>query len=452
MRIGVLSGVAGAMAIAMQLGMAQAQTVLQTAPSLKPTIDNADDIAAEDQNLPPPVIMQTPAEPETLPPRKRKIIANPFGPQPIPVGSFDLYPQLEIGAQVESDANSAKKGRQADGALRIKPSLRFASDWSRHSWTGSANASWLRYAKNDDLSSLTGSAETTFRLDIRHTTFAEFSAHYDVTQTQAGQSEVPSTAIGERRNHDLGLSTSLNHDFGGLEGSAKFSLDRKIFEDVALSGGGTENNADRNFVEPQLRLRGTLGQFNQPLRPFAELRYAPRFHDQTKDRNGQKRNSQGAGGSFGLSFNDSPYWSGELAAGYDYRRYADPALSAASVLGLNGTLIWQPTDLTTIVANSSFSLDESSQSGVSANPTWAAGVDITHAIRDNVSLIAGLSGSLTKTSADLEKSATAKAGIEWLANPNLAANLIFENTWTGASASTEASTDQKLIASIILRP
>ena len=78
----------------------------------------------------------------------------------------------------------------------------------------------------------------------------------------------------------------------GLEGRAKLGIERQIYEDVELSGGGTEDNSDRNNYTPSLALR--LSYTDPPaLKPFVELTYAPRFHDEKFDRNGLRRNSQG---------------------------------------------------------------------------------------------------------------------------------------------------------------
>jgi hypothetical protein len=55
------------------------------------------------------------------------------------------------------------------------------------------------------------------------------------------------------------------------------------------------------------------------LKPFVELTYAPRFHDEKLDRNGLRRNSQGLTASVGVALDHGPIWSGDAALVYSVR-------------------------------------------------------------------------------------------------------------------------------------
>ena len=367
-------------------------------------------------------------------------------------GAFQLKPSLEIGTVATNNVNLSSTNRQADIGLRLRPSLAFQSEWSRHSWRGNVSAEWLSYLATPSANTFTGTAETAFRLDIRHTTYADFTANANVTSTSAGTSEVPNTAVGNRQDWNLGTTAAINHDFGPMQGRLKFGITRQAFGNVALSGGGAENNADRNYIEPSLSLRGTWGSPAARLKPYVELTYDLRFHEQTLDRNGQKRNSQGVGAALGVTLQDGPIWTGDFSANFIARSYDDPALKTAMAVGLNGSLTWSPTPLWNVVASSGVGLAESEVIGVSATPSWNAGLNASYAMRNNITLRAGASATLTNNSTGLDTTLVASTGAEWQLNPYLSLSGTLQSTWFNAAAAGSSYNEQRATVAMVVKP
>ncbi len=391
------------------------------------------------------------AQDEPVPVVKKRAKTDSYAAIGVDAGGLRLFPSLEIGTVFSTNAAKSAGTKKADIGLNLKPSLRFESDWSRHSWTGSATADWQRFKNEDDLSTLTGAAETAFRLDIRHTTHADFKTSFTANQTGVENSQVPKTAASARRDYNFATSAALTHDFGGLETTAKLGLVRGIYDDVALVGGGTESNTDRNYFEPTLSLRGVLGYSNAPLRPFVEASYTPRFHDQTLDRNLQKRDSRGLALSAGVTFDDGPIWTGEMALTYLRRSYSDAALDTANAVGLTANVSWRPTTLTTILATTGLSLDDVATQNVSASKNWTSTLDLTQSLRENVDLLVGTSVALQNISNTTDRTTTAKLGLDWKVNPNMTAGITYQGTWFTAGSGTGNYDEQRLMSSIILK-
>lgn len=420
-------------------------------PTLKPTVLDEQPVDTEILSLPKPLTLTEPEEP-TLP-RKKKVAANLYAPIGIDTGGMRLYPTLEIGSVVTSNVAQSNLNPKFDFGLRLRPSIRFESDWSRHSWTGTASAELLRYLQNPDLSTLTGSVSTNFRLDIRHTTHSDFAASFAANETGLGDTSVPATAAEPRRDQNFGLSADIVHDFGGLEGSAKAALNRSNFSDVALVGGGKENNADRNYVEPSLMLRASLGDLGARLKLFAELVYAPRFHDQAIDRNGQRRDSQGLAGTLGLSLNDGPIWEGDLALTYLVRGYSDPNLATTSAIGLRGRVAWSPIPLLKMEGVTGVDLAETATLNLGATRNWNVGINATYALRENINLLAGIGFTRSDIGSATTTNKTATAGLEWILNPNMSAAVIYQGSWfdDGTAAASGNYDEQRLTTSIVFK-
>jgi hypothetical protein len=408
----------------------------ETVYTLRPTIMD-DEAQAEPVEAPAvtPSLTITP-EDEQAPRKTFRQVTDPYAVQGVKLGGLTLYPSLEAGTLYTSNVAKASTDAHSDIGLRLRPSLRFESDWVRHSWTGTASGDFIDYLSNGKLNSRQVDANSKFRLDIRHTTRAEFEASYVLAQTGAENSEVPDTAIGNRTDHTLRASAAIIHDFGALEGRAKLGIERQIYEDVALSGGGT------------LRLSYT----DLPtLKPFAEFTYEPRFHDEKLDRNGLRRDSQGLAASVGVTLDRGPIWSGEAALVYALRDYEDSALTTIDAFGVDGNLTWRPTDLTSVLMTAATTLNESSSATSSGTKTWSGRIDVTHELRENLKLLGGLGLALDKVSSGTDKTLTSNLSVEWQLDLNLAWTAGYDGTWFWAASSSDNYDDQRLMTGIVFR-
>ena len=420
----------------------------QEAYVLRPTL-------SEDATTGEPAIAPTPRltiapEVESLPSKKRLSRVNPYAAQGIGLGGMKLFPSLQADSLYTSNVTSASQGQREAVGLHLKPTLRFESDWVRHSWQGGASGDFTTYLKSHAVDSGDLDLNSRFRLDIRRSTHAEFDASYALSQSGPEDSELPSTAIGNRTEHDLTASSAIIHDFGRLEGSLKLGMERQIYEDVELSGGGREDNADRNNYTPSLGMRLA---YTQPpaLKPFVDVTYAPRFHDQKLDRNGLARDSQGLTASLGVVLDRGPIWSGEAAIVYTVRDYKDAKLATNSAFGINGNLTWRPTDLTAVMLTLTTDLNETSSATSSGSKTYSGRVGVTHALRDNVNLLGGLGFSLGKAATGTDKTITSKLGVEWRLNPDLAWTASYDGKWFDGATWGDNYNEQRISTGIVLR-
>lgn len=419
----------------------------ETVDLLRPAIAE-DEIPAEEPAAIPSLTIVP--EEEQAPLKAMRPTLDPYAAPGMKLGGMTLYPELEAATVYTSNVGRSANDAKSDVGLSLRPSLRFESDWVRHSWTGQATGDFTAYLENDDFNAAQADTGSKFRLDIRHTTRAEFDASYALGQESSADSEVPDTAIGNRTDHTLAANAAIIHDFGGLEGRAKLGIERQIFEDVDLSGGGTEDNSDRNNYTPSLALR--LSYTDPPaLKPFVELAYAPRFHDEKFDRNGLRRNSQGVTASVGVTLDQGPFWLGEMALVYAMRDYEDSALDTIDAIGINGNLTWSPTDLTSVVMTLATALDESSSATSSGTITRSGRIDAAHELRENVTLLGGFGVEFEKFSGGTDTTLSSNIGIEWQLNPNLAWTAGYEGTWFETAATGGDYNEQRLMTGIVLR-
>jgi hypothetical protein len=382
--------------------------------------------------------------------RKRKSKDNPYAAQGVRAGAFLLYPSLEIGSVITSNVRNTTTKAKADIGLRLRPQLRFESDWSRHKMTGAMALEGEQFIGNKDIKSRGGNIEAALRLDVRRTTTADIDWNYSATSTGLESNELPATATGSRLDQNFGVNAAVTHDFGSVEGRLRIGLARRLYGDVDLKGGGKEDNSDRNYTQASISLRGAL-KTGGILQPFVEAAYQPRIHDKTFDRNGLKRSSQGFLLAAGVTINDDPIWNGDVAATLELRDYSDSSLETVLAPGVAANLTWRPTDLTRFEFNAGASLAEAASAGVSATQNWTAGVKATHSLRENLDIYAGLRGEFERSNSDTDITTIGDIGVNWTINPFVVLSAGYEGTFFNGAAAGSNYEDHRLLTSIILR-
>jgi len=382
--------------------------------------------------------------------RKRKEESDPYAPAGIQIGGITLYPSLGFGPVATSNVGKSATKAQADLGLRLTPGLYFESDWVRHSWTGFAAGNFIRYLENKDLNSQDASVSTSLRLDLRRNTRIDAAASYNLTQSGIDNSEVPATAIGNRTEHAVAASVALVRNYGQAEARLKGGTLWQIYEDVQLSGGGSEDNSDRDYVSPGISFRAA---YTDPpsLKPFVEVGYDRRIHMQELDRNGLQRDSNGMAVTAGVIIDRGPIWSGELGLTYLVRDYADPSLATNSALGPTGVLTWRPTELTEIVFNFGTSLTETASATSSGWGDWIGNIDLRHDLRKNLTLLGGAGLEFEREQAGTDVTTTAGLGLEWDLSREVAWTAAYDFTWYNSASGTQDYTEHQVTTGLLLR-
>lgn len=431
---------------AMGLCLLSAQAVAQSSLQLKPVLHDESPADPESEQANAEIDM---LPVEETPPRRARQVDDPYAPQGLGAGGLRLYPSLTAGGVATSNLGRRSDEQRPDAGLRLRPALRIESDWVRHSYTATASGDVIFYADNSDLDSRDAELANTLRLDVRRGSTLEMTGRYALNQSGLEDSDVPDTAVGYQTEHTLSASAALTHDVGPLQGRLRAGLTRRTFEDVSLSGGGTQDNGDRDYIEPSVALRVTYR--DAPVfKPFVEAGYTPRLHVWDIDRNGLKRDSQGYTAAAGVEIDNGPIWAGEVALAYQHRTYADGALDSNDVLGVNGSVTWSPTELTRIVAGAETSIAETTSATSSGTRNWSFTLDASQALRDNLDVSAGTGVEFSRRDGGTDVTYDASVSLSWKINPALSWTAGYDFTWLNAADGNSDYTEHRVSAGVTL--
>jgi len=365
------------------------QAQADVAGATQPPVDTAVDNGAVAPQRPPQSPSTTQTQTPVKPPPRRKVAVDRNAPLGVRAGAFYIYPAIGIGATYSDNVNQSNTAPENDIGLRVAPDLRIESDWVRHAYTFTSAGDFVFFDKHPEYNDINFDAAGDLRLDVRHDTTLDLRAGYNVDQTFGSSSEVPASASSQRLDQSVTTAAEFNRNLGRLTASLTGGADWYWYGNVKLQSGATESNKDRNYVQPIARLR--FGYQTYPvLVPFVAAAYEPRVHELKYDRNGLQRDSQGGYLKAGFDVNASGVWSGEMALRYDFRKYADPSLGTATMLGLDGNIVWRPTRLTTVTFTATSGLNETSDANATAIRDWTGAINVAHQLRDDVVLTAGI--------------------------------------------------------------
>lgn len=366
---------------------ASAQVQLQT----RPTLGLADPVATIQPQLngvPDPLLVPVigPRKPRTRPDE------DAYAQLGIRSGGMTYLPAIGESIGYDTNPNRTQSLRRGSFVSQTEAELGLQSDWSRHELKGQLRGAYDVYTDNPEANRPEGAGQLGLKLDVTRDSFVQLDGRF-LIDTQRPDSPDLNAAVRTRpiiatEGASLGFTQRFNRLIGTIQGT----LDRADYEDARLSSGVTLDQSDRNLT--QYGLRGRLGYELTPgLIPFVEVVADTRDYDRRSDDLGFRRSSDGIGGRVGTTFEITRLLTGEIAVGAIRRSYEDPRLRDLTSPLLNAALTWALTPLTTVRATAQASVDETTVLNANGVRTARGTLEVSHALRRNVTLTAGLTVS-----------------------------------------------------------
>jgi len=107
--------------------------------------------------------------------------------------------------------------------------------------------------------------------------------------------------------------------------------------------------------------------------------------------------------------------------------------------------------LTSVAMTLTTTLNESSSATSSGTKIWSGRVDVSHELRENISLLGSLGLEFEKVSSGTDTTISPNLGVEWQHNSNLAWTAGYDGTWFEAASSGGNYNDQRVMTGIVLR-
>lgn len=341
---------------------------------------------------------------------------EPYDPVGVRIGSFVLFPELEIGGLSNSNVFRSPD-RRSDIAAEFRPSARLVSNWSRHALEFSGTGAFSFYQDFDTENDETYALEARGRLDVTRRTNVQAIASHE--RSLESRSAINASDVGSRTPVEIDRAeAAFNQRFNRLSVQIRGSVGDYTYGDTENLGLVT-SNSDRDYVETTHTARATW-EFKPTLSAFTEVSINQRDYDQPAQSDFINRTSDGQRYRVGLGFGDeSRILRGEISLGYGVQSPDDARLRDIDGLIIDANATWRVTELTSLLFNASSDVTETNIAGVSGALSRSVGVEVRHAFRRHVIASAGLA-YLTQDSQDGridDKELRSTVGLEYFVSP-----------------------------------
>ena len=312
---------------------------------------------------------------------------EPFDPVGIKIGSFVLFPELELGGSWYSNVFRAPSA-VSDVALDVRPSARLVSDWNRHALEFRATGGLSFFNEFDSENDKAYLLESRGRLDITRRTNIQGLVSRE--QSLESRSALDASSAGTRAKliTERG-EVSLNHRFNRLSLQFRGSVTDYAYGDTENLGIVT-NNADRDYTAFEETTRAAW-EFKPSLSAFTEVAVNQRSYDLPAASDLINRSSDGQRYRVGLSFgNTGQILRGELSLGYGVQTPGDNKLKQIDGLILDANATWRVSDPTSVLFTARSDISETTTTNVGGAFTRSVGVEVRHALQRYLIASAGL--------------------------------------------------------------
>lgn len=307
----------------------------------------------------------------------------------IRVGTVLLYPALDLSAAYDDNIYATKNNQKSDVILQERPQLKVETNLPRHAFyfRGDVlNADYVDHNKENRTNYYVGGGS---RIDIRRTTNWNTDVEYQKDTEDRGSPDALGAAESPVDFYRFQANSSLRYRPGRLNVTGGGIFENYNFDNVALIGGGYQNNRDRNRD-----IYAGYGRVGYEVSPGYELfalgLYSINNYSQRLDDNGFNRDSSGYQLEAGARFELTNVISGEATVGYLERFYNDNRLQGVAGVSTETKINWYVTRLTTLNFSASRRVQETTIFGSSGylNTVFDAGVD--HELMRNLILSTNL--------------------------------------------------------------
>jgi len=374
------------------------------------------------------------------PPKSTADDSDPYAALGIRAGGFILYPSLTIGAGYTSNAAAAAGGAPSSFGT-VTPELLIQSDWDRNAASLDLKGTYQDFFSDSADNDPQASAEATGRLDLPHDWTSDLDAlvQYD-RETLTDDDNPPDGPSGVT---SITSSVDLTGDIGRAAITLTGIADRTTYEDTTTAGVAIDQS-DRNNDVFGAKLRVGYDT-NAALTPFVEGEVDRSVFDRELDDHGIARAGTGYSLRGGVSFDNDPVLSGEIALGGRQQTFDDTALTPISAFTVDGDLVWSPSRITTVTFDASTTVNPSTDPASSGSVVHDASLELAYDWRDNITLSGKGEVSREDYQGTGEVDDTYDLGVnaEWKLNRTLSINAGYTHEWlesTDASSNYQSDT------------
>ncbi|NKN34549.1 outer membrane beta-barrel protein [Marichromatium bheemlicum] len=312
------------------------------------------------------------------------------------LGGWKLTPQAELSGTFDSNIYATAKDEEDDFITVLKPKARLQSDWNVHEvmLEAGADLGWYQDFSSEDYQDFY--LVNRNRLDIVYGTRLLTDVLYRDAHVARSSPDSDGLTAEPLTYELLRGMIGFERDLGILGLRADIQAEDINYDDSDRVGGGTIDNSyrDRTVVDGGLRL--SYSRF-EGAEAYLSARLREVSYEDSTLGGRPDRDSSGYDIGLGLRKSVSDLWVFDAFVGYSPRHFADRALddiSGGDALAFSVKALWNPTPITSLIADFQRKTFETTTVGSSALISTAFNLRLEHKLTEALLLDANLGYSI----------------------------------------------------------
>ena len=357
-------------------------------------------------------------------PRLRSVFQRPrpdYDPLGVRLGNWDFNPEITFSGSYDDNIFADEDDTTDDFILEATPAFRLQSDWNVHMLGFEGAVTGQKYIQEEDQDNVQGTGTAFGRLDVTRDDIVYGSASYRrEVEDHSDPEDAGDDALTELDRYIARVGYAHQFSRVNLRVDARGQrLDYLEFPD---------NDRDRNQLDVGARAEYAL---SPRITPFVEGGFQRRDFDASVDDSGVDRDSQQYAALVGARFVITDLLFAELAVGVEHTEFDEPTFDPLTSPQVRGSLIWNPTQLTSVILQAQRTEDPTTQAGASSKVRTGVGLRVEHELLRNL-LLFGEAGYRNEEFEDIDRTDhrfLAGLGGEYLLDRNFSffANYTFED-------------------------
>ena len=316
------------------------------------------------------------------PERAESVLEHPrpdYDAAPIEMGSFELYPTLELGSAFDSNLYVTPEDERSDVIGTVRPIVNLFSNWSRHAVAVTAFGDSNYYSQHPDENYNNAIFDVNGRYDIvAETWLAARGGYQRLAETRtslnaANGSEPTTFGYGK-------LGASAYRGVGKVKVGVDYDYKRFDYDDTPSSAGMIDQSVrDRN---EHIATAKAGYQVTGNLKPYVRGTYNLRDYDHN-----ETRNSDGFDAVVGTEADFGGITSVDVYAGWMEQYFDDfAAKKKLSAPRIGGRVEWNVTGMTSLVLEADRTIEETVMPDYNSFYQTGGSLTLTHELLRNVLL------------------------------------------------------------------
>lgn len=306
---------------------------------------------------------------------------------PNQIGNFNVGGSIGSAIGFDDNVYDLSQNEKSGPFLKSDVYVWLNSNWNKHAFRISAYGSKNHYPGRSGANEYYANVFGYGRFDLPSDIQFEVVTNYQFDEDERGQSVFFNNPATTPADHALDGKVFLTKGFGDFAITIRGGLRYGFHPDVRNIAGNSLNRDDEDYLLHDLRLRGSLN-VGEKSNIYIEGGYNRWKFEDTIDRNGFKRGSQGFHVAAGWVFKPLPSLSGEIAVGFRHQSFPDNRFSDLSTFTLDAWATWAVTKRLNLTTTVNTWVKEETKFAQAANLSRSLSIQTDYRVHDRLRLFA----------------------------------------------------------------